>query len=164
MMICLVALFAAVVPAAFAGTATANLNVSALVSANCTLSASPLAFGSYDAVFANATTDLDGAGSVSVNCTNGSTATITLGQGANADAGSVDAAPLRRIKSGSNYLSYVLFQDSARTTAWGNTAGTGVGHTGTGTINNISVYGRLAAGQNVPAGSYADTVIATVTF
>jgi len=65
---------------------------------------------------------------------------------------------------GTNYISYSLFQDSARTTAWGNTAATGVVHTGTGTLTSISVYGQMAAAQNVPAGSYSDTVVATVTF
>ena len=169
MMICLAALFTAVmtaVPAAYAGTATANLNVSATVTANCVLSASPLAFGSYDGVSANATRDLDGVGFVSVTCTNGSAATITLGQGANpyTGDGSTDAAPQRRMNSGSYFLSYALYQDAARTTVWGNTAETGVSSTGTGSSNEISVFGRMVANQSVPAGSYLDTVVATVTF
>jgi spore coat protein U-like protein len=42
--------------------------------------------------------------------------------------------------------------------------GTGVAHTGTGSATAITVYGQMAAGQNVPAGSYADTVVATVSF
>ncbi|WBY09758.1 spore coat protein U domain-containing protein [Sphingomonas sp. 7/4-4] len=28
----------------------------------------------------------------------------------------------------------------------------------------ITVYGRIRAGQNVPAGSYSDTIIVTVTY
>ncbi|MFM6073490.1 MAG: spore coat protein U domain-containing protein, partial [Dolichospermum sp.] len=40
----------------------------------------------------------------------------------------------------------------------------GVSHTGTGNASNITVYGRIGRGQNVPAGSYTDTVVATVTF
>lgn len=46
----------------------------------------------------------------------------------------------------------------------GNTSGTGVDHTGTGTATSINVYGRVTAGQNVPSGSYSDTVVATITF
>jgi spore coat protein U-like protein len=154
----------AAVPA-LAGTATSNLSVTASVSANCTISTSPVAFGAYDPVSANAATALDGTGTVTVTCTSVSSATITLGQGSNANTSSTDTVPLRRMTDGSaNFLSYFLYQNAGRTTVWGNTAGTGVGHTGTGTATAITVYGRTTAGQNVPAGSYADTVVATVTF
>jgi spore coat protein U-like protein len=61
-------------------------------------------------------------------------------------------------------LSYSLFQDSTRATVWGNDAATGVGHTGTGASSALTVYGSVGSGQNVPAGTYADTVVATVTF
>lgn len=64
----------------------------------------------------------------------------------------------------SHFLSYALYQDTGRTTVWGNTGGTGVANTGTGTQNALTVYGAVAAGQAVPAGSYSDTVVATVTF
>jgi spore coat protein U-like protein len=63
-----------------------------------------------------------------------------------------------------DYLSYQLYSDSGLTTVWGNTSGTGVGVTGTGAAVSTTVYGSVAAGQNVPTGSYADTVAATVTF
>lgn len=144
---------------------TANLNVSATVSANCTISTSALAFGAYDPVSANASTPLTGTGGVTVTCTTGSGATITLGQGSNADTGSTDALPLRRMSDGASaFLDYELHQDAARTTLWGNTPGTGVAHSGDGTATAITVYGQVAAGQNVPSGSYGDTVLATVTF
>jgi spore coat protein U-like protein len=147
------------------GTATSDLSVSASVADNCTISTSALAFGSYDPISANASSDLDNTGSVSVTCTSGASANVTLGQGSNADTGSTDAAPLRRMADGSShYLSYSLFSDTNRSTAWGNTSGTGVDHTGTGSSASLTVYGRITAGQNVPAGSYSDTVVATVTF
>lgn len=157
------ALFAFAAPAQ-AATATSNLSVTATVSNNCTITTSAVAFGAYDPVSANASTALDGSGTVTVTCTSGASTTITLGQGANAATGSTDAAPLRRMAAGTNFLSYSLFQESARTTTWGNTAGTGKAHTGTGASAAISVFGRVTAGQNVPAGSYADTVVATITF
>lgn len=148
-----------------AGTDTANVAVSATVSANCTITSSGLAFGSYDPVSTNAESDLDATGTVSVTCTNGSAADITLGQGASADTGSTDAVPLRRMSDGgTNYLSYYLYQDSGRTTVWGNTTETDVAHTGTGTSTDITIYGRVTSGQNVPAAAYTDTVVATVTF
>jgi len=148
-----------------AGTATSSLSVTATVSANCTITTQPVAFGAYDPIVANATNPLDGTGTVTVTCTNGSAATITLDQGADPAGGSSDAAPLRQMKdSGTDVLAYSLYQDTARTTVWGNTTGTGVAVTGTGAVDNVTVYGAVAAGQNVPATSYSDTVTATVTF
>ena len=150
---------------ALAASTSASLNVTATVSANCLISAAPVAFGAYDPVAAHATTALDASGAVSVTCTSGSAATITLGQGTNPNAGSSDASPLRRMSNGAaGHLSYVLYSDSGRTTAWGNTSLTGVAHTGTGSSTALTVYGRITSGQNAPTGSYADTVVATVTF
>ena len=63
-----------------------------------------------------------------------------------------------------SFLAYALYQDSPRTTVWGNTAGTGLVHAGDGASHAITVYGTVAAGQNVPVGSYSDTVVATITF
>ena len=159
----LVALIGFSVPAG-AATSTSNLAVSASVTASCTISTAPVAFGAYDPIVTNASADLDGAGSVTVTCTDGAVTTITLGQGANAAGGSTDAAPQPQMASGTDLLSYALFSDSGRTTVWGNTALTGVAHTGTGTATVVDVFGRVASGQNVPAGSYADTVVATITF
>ncbi|HEX4338375.1 MAG TPA: spore coat U domain-containing protein [Polyangiaceae bacterium] len=154
-----------IVSSADAGTNTANLSVTATVSANCSISTTALAFGAYDPVTANASSPLDGTGGVSVNCTSGSAATVTLGQGSNANTGSTDIIPLRRMADASTHrLSYFLFSDSGRTTVWGNTIATGVAQTGTGSVVALTVYGRVTAGQNVAAGSYADTVVATVTF
>lgn len=149
---------------ASAQTETANLDVSATVAASCTISTAALAFGTYDPIVTNASDPLDATGTVTVTCTNGSTTAITLGQGANADGTSTDAAPERRMAAGTDHLSYDLYSDTGRTTVWGNTAPTSVAHTGTGTSTDLTVYGRITGGQNVPAASYADTVVATVTF
>jgi spore coat protein U-like protein len=159
------ALTMAAVSSADAATATSNLAVTASVAANCTISTAPVAFGAYDPVSANATTVLNGTGTVSVTCTNGATTTVTLGQGANAGGGSTAAAPARRLKDGgTDFLTYSLYSDTGRTTVWGDTAGTGLAHTGTGTLTALTVYGAVDAGQNVPAGNYSDTVVATITF
>ncbi|MEI7037298.1 spore coat U domain-containing protein [Fulvimonas yonginensis] len=151
---------------AYAGTATSNLPVSATVSANCTIDASSgVSFGAYDPVVTNASTgaDLTATGTISTTCTNGASVTVTLGQGSNADTGSTDAAPLRRMLANtSDYLSYQLYTDSAHTTVWDNTTGASV--TGTGAAVSTTVYGLVTKGQNVPSGNYSDTVVATVTF
>lgn len=148
-----------------AATATDNLSVTASVAANCSISTAAVAFGAYDPIVTNASAALDGTGTVSVTCTDGASTTITLAQGANADVGSTDDAPVRRMNDGgTNYLAYLLYSDAGRTTVWGNTAPTGLAHTGSGLVTNLTVYGRTTGGQNVPAGSYSDTVIATITF
>jgi spore coat protein U-like protein len=143
---------------------TADLNVTATVSANCTISTTAVAFGEYDPVVTNAATPVSATGKVSVTCTTGAPATITLGQGPDPGASSTDAAPVRRMKSGSNYLSYNLYSENTYTTVWGNDASSDVDNTGTGANQDLTVYGRIPAGQNVPTGNYSDIVVATITF
>jgi len=144
-----------------AGSNTANLNVSSSVVANCTISTTPVAFGTYDPVGTNATANDDDIGSVIVACTKGTSATIGLGLGANA-SGSV-----RRMKDATtDYLTYELYQETGRTTVWG-TTGTALLSTGAApskVARAFTVYGRIPSGQDVPAGAYTDTVVATVTF
>src|SRR5260370_490689 len=84
------------------GTGTINLSVSATVSANCTISTSALAFGSYDPVSANASAALDGTGGVTVTCTNGAAAAITLGQGTNGGGRLTEPFHGRRSRYGQN--------------------------------------------------------------
>ena len=148
---------------AYAVTATSNLAVGAAVENTCTISTTPVVFGTYD-VTVNSAADIDTTGGVIVTCTSGATTTVTLGQGTNPGTGSAAATPVRLMASGTNRLSYQLYSDSAGGTVWGNTGLTGVAHLGDGTATTLTVYGRVFQGQNPPAGTYADTVLATVTF
>jgi len=145
---------------ALAQTATANLSVTATVAKNCSITTTAVAFGSYDPVVANATTPLDGTGSVVVTCTKGAGTRIDLGLGGNA-SGSV-----RRMLGGTDLLTYELYTDTGRSTVWG--SGAGAGQTIAAAPNKnprtFTVYGRVAAGQDVGAASYADTVVATINF
>ncbi len=163
--ICTLAIATICATSAFAATATSNLGVSAQVNASCSItSAAPLSL-TYDPVVANLTADATTTAALTVSCTNGSTSTITLGQGANFASGSTDALPARRALNGTtHFLAYTLYQDAGSATIWGNTAGTGEAHTGTGTPDSVVVYATMAAAQNVPAGAYADSIVATVTF
>lgn len=151
---------------AFSATATENLAVSATVVDNCTISTTALAFGNYDPIVVNASANLDGTGTVTITCTLNDAVTIMLGEGLHASAPS-PTNPARRLSDGAttpNYLSYVLYSDSARSTVWGNDATVAVAATGTGAANAHTVYGAVNSGQNKPFGSYSDTVVATVTF
>ncbi|NOJ82979.1 fruiting body development fimbrial-like coat protein PRU [Myxococcus xanthus] len=155
-----------------AATATANLNVTANVGGSCAIGSGggggTLNFGTYDPIVVNSAlgVDLFGTGALSVQCTLLSTAVITLGQGLHPAAGSTDAAPLRQMRNTASpdYLAYSLYQDVTRLIVWGNTAGTGLPFLGTGLPVPVLVYGTVPRGQNVPSGTYNDTVVATITF
>jgi spore coat protein U-like protein len=150
---------------ASAATATANLTVSTTIANTCTITTAPVAFVAYDPVVANASTPLPGTGTITTTCTTGAAPVITLGQGANAGGGSTDAAPVRQMANGANKMAYGLWQNAGHSTVWGNTAGTAPASiAGTGVAQNATVYGQIPAGQNLPSGSYTDTVVATVTF
>ncbi|HWP01581.1 MAG TPA: spore coat U domain-containing protein [Methylococcus sp.] len=160
-------LLAGLAPSAIAATATSTLTVSATVARTCTISTTTqLAFGTYDPVGANASTDLNGTGQINVACTKGTNSPmIGMDLGQNASGSS------RRMTSGTDYLVYEIYQpDSAGTgcpytTVWGNT---GPAQYDPGTVNktgkNITVCGKVPANQDVAAGNYTDTVVATINF
>ena len=148
-------------PAMNAATATEDLAVGANVKVNCTISTAAINFVDYDPVVAHASANLEGTGTVSIACTKGATADIGLNLGSNASGST------RRMKdSGSNYLSYELYSDSGRTTVWGNASGSwlATGAAPSKNVRNFTVYGRVPSNQDVPAGDYDDTVVATVNF
>jgi spore coat protein U domain-containing protein, fimbrial subunit CupE1/2/3/6 len=144
-----------------AATATASLTVSATVSVNCTVTTGTLAFGAYDPIAANASANLDGSGTFTVACTKGASGvTIDLGQGSNYSGG-------RRMVSSGNFLPYEVYSNSGRTTVWGSTSGgatVAVSPPASSAAVTYTVYGRIAAAQDAAAGTYSDTVVATVNF
>ena len=156
----LTALALAIQGPAWAQTATANLSISATVNGNCTITTSAVAFGSYDPVGTHAATPLDNTGGVTVTCTKGAGTRIDLGLGANASGST------RRMQGPTDLLTYELYQDSARTTIWSSGAGSGLAIAVAPSITprSFTVYGRVPAAQNVGAGTYTDTVLATVNF
>jgi spore coat protein U-like protein len=128
--------------------------------AACTLSASGVAFGSYN-VFDTSPTD--STGSITYRCGNtDKNITITISRGS-----SPTFAP-RTLKQGSEPLSYNLFRDSGYTLIWGD------GSSGTSTYFNknpannqdivLPVYARVPAGQDVSLGSYTDSVVVTIEY
>jgi spore coat protein U-like protein len=147
---------------AFGATTTASLTVSATVANNCTVTTTALAFGAYDPVAANLNAPLDGTGVVSVACTRGATATIELDRGAHAQGSN------RRMRAatGNEHLHYELYSDSGRSTAWTNgpAGDVSLGPAPSRSARDVTVYGRIPANQDVTAGAYADSVVATVNF
>ena len=141
--------------------------------ATCTISTAGVAFATYDPTVVTAATMT---GTVSLNCTyilTGASATLTLA------AGSSGTFANRTMVLSARSLTYNLYLDAGHTQVFGDgTAGTatftgcylglsfpcpGGGNT-SGMAFAVPVYGLVPAGQDLPAGTYADTMVLTVTY
>jgi spore coat protein U-like protein len=129
--------------------------------AQCSISTTSVNFGAYD-VFA--TSPRDSTGSVTYNCLLPLSVQISLSRGS-----SGTFSP-RTLVKGAETLQYNIYLNSTRSTIWGDgTAGTSI-YSGAVTIfqvnTNITViaYGRIFAQQDVSAGTYNDTITATINF
>ncbi|MGE4349403.1 MAG: spore coat U domain-containing protein [Candidatus Berkiella sp.] len=145
---------------ALAATATSNFQVQATVSASCNIAANPLTFVTpYDPTVG---TEVDGQTTLDITCTAATAYTVAL----NAGNGIGATVATRKMTSGANTLDYALYREAARTSIWGTTEPTEtVAGTGTGAAQTLTVYGKILSGQTtVPAGTYTDTVTATITF
>lgn len=133
--------------AAHAQTATANFTVSANVQGACIVAATDLAFGNY---LANAGTPTDSTSTVTVTCTTGTGYAVGISGGA---TGRSMTGP------GGALLGYSMFNEAARTTAFGVS-----GATGNGVGQAYTVFGRVPALQFVPIGNYTETVTVQVAY
>jgi spore coat protein U-like protein len=71
----------------------------------------------------------------------------------------------RKLSQAAQTISYGLYLDAGRTAPWGDSVGvnTATG-TGSGLAQTLTVYGRVPA-QSTPApGTYADTVVMTISY
>ena len=145
------------VPAAAAATKTTTFTVQAQVTADCTVAATTMNFGSLGLL----TASVDAASTLTATCTNTTPYSIGL------DAGTVSGStiPLRLLDSAGATVNFQLYQDTGRSSVWGLTAGTDVlSATGTGAAQVHTVYGRVPA-QAAPApGTYTTTINVTVTY
>ena len=121
-----------------------------------------VSFGNYN-VFNPAATFANG--TLAVTCTGGggggTSIKISLSKGQSPTFN-------RFMIQAAQHLNYNLYVDPALTKIWGNgTGGTSV-FGPTKAANNVpvvaTVFGQVPAGQDVPVGSYADTITATVNF
>jgi spore coat protein U-like protein len=113
----------------------------------CGISANNLNFGLYTGVQLSATT------TISVGCTGGTAYNVGLNAGAGAGA---SITTRKMTGPGATPLNYQMFRDSGYSANWGNTAGSDTaGGTGNNTIQTLTVYGLIPAGQHVAVGSYA---------
>ncbi len=133
----------------------------AAAAAQCTVGSTGVSFGSYD-VFA--APPRDSTGSVSYQCLAPLSIQITLSPGSAATF-----APRKMVK-GAERLNYNFYVDAGRSLIWGDGAGGTSFYSATvsvfqvGTTVNVTVFGRIPPRQDVSAGTYSDTVTATINF
>ncbi len=138
-----------------------NLAVSAVVPAKVQLSTSPMNFGTVPTTkntLARATA------SITINMVATQVYHITL------DAGQHKLGSRRMRNAVGNTIAYDLYQNTAYTTAWGDsgygntfTAGNALASTGTGQNQVFTVYGQLQA-LPTQAGNFSDTITVTVHY
>ncbi len=143
---------------AMATTATSTMAVSATVVSSCTVSTTPMAFGTYNNSLLTSTA------TVTATCTNTTPYNVGLNAGT-ANGATVTTRGMFVSGTPGVVLNYSLYSNSGRTTNWGTTVGTDtVTGTGNGSAQAITVYGQIPAGQLVAPGSYTDTITATITY
>jgi spore coat protein U-like protein len=129
----------------------------------CSIGVTALSFGNYD-VFLNV--PLDTTGTITVNCAaDVNKANVTLG--VSSTSGTFNPRRMKR-SGGSDLLDYNVYTDVTRTVIFGDgtggTSGVELKRKGKpepwGEI--IVIYGRIPPGQDVSAGTYSDTLAATV--
>jgi len=143
------------------GSISQFFTVKVTILAECNVSTSPLNFGNYDPVVANAAAPLNSTTVVNVYCTAGTPAKVAL------DTGLWSAGSPRRLKSAAgNFLNYEMYTNSGHTVIWNATnTNNGTSASKLTPINGgFTVYGQLPAGQDIPAGAYSDTVTVTVNY
>ena len=139
----------------------------------CSVTATPLVFGSYQSPNGPR---VDSSATVQVSCTPtylllACSVSYTL----SISAGTVGTPGARQMAHGAGRMRYDLYSDAGRTVPWGDGGGGGAAAGGNITsgllglvcapgTRNHTVFGRIPALQNVPAGAYQDQVILTITY
>ncbi|RYY67547.1 MAG: SCPU domain-containing protein [Comamonadaceae bacterium] len=151
---------------AWTGAAQAACSGIGLTSCSATVSAGAIAFGNYNpnaagASAATATISVTGT-LVGIGLLNTIAYTVSL------SAGSASTVADRRLV-GAGSLGYNLYTDSGHSTVWGtNTVSDSISVLaaviGASVTRNYTVYGRIAPGQYVAPGAYANTIVVTVTY
>lgn len=158
---------------AVGATVNGSLGVTAIVGAGCqvnnsnvtsgTVNFGNLDFGSINTIGSqniDAQTTGSGNGSIVMECSNGTTFTITLDNGQHFASGS---RAMVNAGNGAVFLSYALYQNVARTVAW--TTASPLSGTASGAPATFHIYGRIPGGQTgISAGTYNDTVQVVISW
>lgn len=142
--------------ASLAAQSTTDFEVRVTITSTCdvgVLEATDVDFGSI----ASTSLNVSATGQLHVRCTNGTAYTVALDRGDNASGGS------RRMAGGGNFVPYGLYHTAGTAAPWSDQTSELHSGVGNGSAQQISVYGVMPT-ANFPAGSYADTVTATLTY
>ncbi len=136
---------------AFAATVTGNLTVTANVVQACIItSVNDISFGDYNPASG---APKDGQGSFTFSCLGGTNYELYI-NGARQMAG-----------PSANYLNYDLYTDAGKSNLWPSAKPSSEnGVTTDASPITRNVYGRIPAGQYLPAGSYTNIVSIVVDF
>jgi spore coat protein U-like protein len=148
-----------------AGTNADTVEVTANVTATCSIATAALAFGAYDPVVAHATLPNDATGSIVVRCTKGASGIYI-----DLDGGKHNAGAQRQMVHGTNsavLLPYEVYKETGRTSVWG-TGDSGTTNpvaNGSGADVSVVMFGRIPAAQTQAiSGTYTDTLVSTIHF
>lgn len=145
-----------------AGLALSWSRVALAAPLNCTISSTAVIFGNY---LPTNTTPLSGTGTLTISCNKKNVSLIialSIGQGSSYGtrymAGGSPAAQ----------LNYNLYTNAAHSILWGDgTGGSSTNSKVTGGANQalaVTVYGLIPDQQNISAGTYTDSITATVNY
>ncbi len=139
---------------------TASFNASVVLGGACTIVAAPLDFGTV----ASLATAHTASGTITATCSNGMPYTIALNAGTTT-GNTIAARRLSLNGAGPGVVSYQLYLDTGHSMPWGDgTSGAVYNGTGSGTSQAIPVHGRVPAQATPAAGTYRDTITATITY
>jgi spore coat protein U-like protein len=142
------------------GSRNNNFDVTMKIIADCTIAANPLDFGQSQGVLDTAVSVNS---SLQITCTN--TTPYNVGLSAGSGSGSSVAA---RVMSGTGANTSTVNFNLNMTAGggnWGNTQGTDTkSGTGTGSVQNLTVYGVVPAQATPQPDTYKSTITATVYF
>lgn len=137
-----------------------NFNITATVTANCTLTVANFAFaGSYSFAAGNQLSQ-----NFNVDCSAGAPYDVVFDGGLN-DPG-FSAAPTRGMSNGADTLLYNLTLGVGGPSLSGDVNAATISAVGTGAVGGVdySIVADIPAGQAVSAGAYSDTVAAVIWY
>jgi spore coat protein U-like protein len=146
-----------------AGTTTTTMTVGTTLVSGCSVSAAPLAFGSYTP----GAGAISGSTTITLRCSNGALYAVGLNAGSTAGA----SYGTRLLANGASTLQYNLYTSSARTSVWGDGSGSTQivsGHSlGFTTPITLTVFGQVfdsSANQLTAPGNYSDTILVVLSY
>lgn len=131
--------------------------------AACSVNAGPVSFGPYNPLSAAGAAT---SGVVSVSCNQSPAPVVTVQIGPSAVSGGFFPRRMQRA-GGSDTLDYNLYLDSGLSSVWGDgTAGTATQSKRVGKNKpwNLTLYASMPGLQDVPPGTYADSIQISIIF